>query len=142
MKTLEFDGRKIHAFLPEGGARLKVWTHMQADDAAALFEAAGGGIALFAADGYDWNADLSPWPAKACFKGGEDFAGRAPAQLEWLAGAIETAEQELADAVGVSRQTVNFIETGRYMPSIVVALKIARYFGKHADEIFLLEDDD
>ena len=51
-------------------------------------------------------------------------------------------QQELADAVGVSRQTVNFIETGRYMPSIVVALKIARYFGKHADEIFLLEDDD
>ena len=99
MKTLEFGGRKIHAFLPEGGARLKVWTHMQADEAAALFEAAGGGIALFAADGYDWNADLSPWPANACFKGGEDFAGRAPAQLEWLAGAIETAEQELADAI-------------------------------------------
>ena len=42
----------------------------------------------------------------------------------------------------VSRQTVNFIETGRYMPSTVVALKIARYFGKHADEIFQLEDSD
>ena len=51
-------------------------------------------------------------------------------------------QQELAEAVGVSRQTVNFIETGRYMPSTIVALKIARYFGKHADEIFLLEDAD
>ena len=51
-------------------------------------------------------------------------------------------QQELAEAVGVSRQTINFIETGRYMPSIVVALKIARYFGKHADEVFVLEEDD
>ena len=51
-------------------------------------------------------------------------------------------QQELAEAVGVSRQTINFIETGRYMPSTVVALKIARYFGRHADEIFILEDED
>ena len=51
-------------------------------------------------------------------------------------------QQELAEAVGVSRQTINFIETGRYMPSTVVALKIARYFCKHADEVFVLEEDD
>ena len=51
-------------------------------------------------------------------------------------------QQELAEAVGVSRQTINFIETGRYMPSTVVALKIARYFGRHADEIFQLEEND
>ena len=38
-------------------------------------------------------------------------------------------QQELAEAVGVSRQTINFIETGRYMPSTIVALKIARHFG-------------
>ena len=49
---------------------------------------------------------------------------------------------ELAEAVGVSRQTINFIETGRYMPSTIVALKIAKYFGRHADEIFQLEEND
>ena len=51
-------------------------------------------------------------------------------------------QQELADAVGVSRQTINFIETGRYMPSTIVAFKIARHFGKYADEIFQLEEND
>ena len=55
---------------------------------------------------------------------------------------LNITQQELAEAVGVSRQTINFIETGKYMPSIVVTLKIARHFGKHADEIFLLEDTD
>ena len=51
-------------------------------------------------------------------------------------------QQELAEAVGVSRQTINFIETGRYMPSTIVALKNAKYFGSHAAEIFQLEDND
>ena len=55
---------------------------------------------------------------------------------------LNITQQELAEAVGVSRQTINFIETGKYMPSSVVALKIARHFGKHADQIFLLEDTD
>ena len=55
---------------------------------------------------------------------------------------LNITQQELAEAVGVSRQTINFIETGKYMPSTVVVLKIARHFGKHADEIFLLEDND
>ncbi len=55
---------------------------------------------------------------------------------------LNITQQELAEAVGVSRQTINFIETGKYMPSTIVALKIARYFGKHADQIFLLEETD
>ena len=51
-------------------------------------------------------------------------------------------QQELADAVGVSRQTINFSETGRFMPWTIGALKVAIHFGKHADEIFQLEEND
>lgn len=49
-------------------------------------------------------------------------------------------QQELAQAVGVSRQTINSIESGKYVPSTVLSLKIARYFRKPFDEIFALED--
>ncbi|GGH25059.1 helix-turn-helix transcriptional regulator [Dyadobacter endophyticus] len=52
------------------------------------------------------------------------------------------SQAELAEKVGVSRQTINSIEVGRYTPSAVLALKIARAFGKMAEEIFQLEDSD
>lgn len=48
-------------------------------------------------------------------------------------------QQALADAIGVSRQTVNAIETGRYMPSLEVALKIAGSFDAATDDVFCLE---
>lgn len=51
-------------------------------------------------------------------------------------------QQELADATDVSRQTINAIESGKFIPSTVLALKIARTFGKPVEEIFLLEDED
>lgn len=51
-------------------------------------------------------------------------------------------QQQLADAVGVSRQTINAIESGKFVPSTVVALKIARAFKRPVEEIFLLEDTD
>ena len=54
----------------------------------------------------------------------------------------DITQQELAEAVGVSRQTINSIEAGRYVPSAVLALKIAGYFGKSVESVFLLEDDD
>ena len=54
----------------------------------------------------------------------------------------DITQQDLATAVGVSRQTINSIEAGGYVPSAVLALKIARYFGKPADAIFILEEDD
>ncbi|MBY6204461.1 helix-turn-helix transcriptional regulator [Halomonas denitrificans] len=50
-------------------------------------------------------------------------------------------QQALADAVGVSRQTINAIETGRYMPSLEVALKIAGTFEAPTDEVFRLRVD-
>ena len=53
----------------------------------------------------------------------------------------DITQQELA-AVGVSRQTINSIEAGGYIPSGVLVLKIARYFGKPVESIFELEKDD
>lgn len=54
----------------------------------------------------------------------------------------DITQQELAQAVGVSRQTINSIESGKYIPSTVLALKIAQFFGKRAEHIFELEDTD
>lgn len=51
-------------------------------------------------------------------------------------------QQQLAEAIGVSRQTINAIESGKYIPSTVLSLKIAKIFGKYVDEIFELEDTD
>jgi putative transcriptional regulator len=48
----------------------------------------------------------------------------------------------LAEKVGVSRQTINSIESSRYIPSTVLALKIARVFAKPVEEIFMLDDED
>ncbi len=55
---------------------------------------------------------------------------------------MDITQQQLADAIGVSRNTINSIESGKYVPSTVLALKIARYFGKPSDSIFTLEEDD
>ena len=51
-------------------------------------------------------------------------------------------QQQLADLVHVSRQTINAIEQGKYVPSTVLALKIAKVFEKRLDDIFQLEDSD
>lgn len=48
-------------------------------------------------------------------------------------------QQQLADAVGVSRQTIHAIEAGRFIPSTLLALKIARQFAKSVEELFQLE---
>lgn len=48
-------------------------------------------------------------------------------------------QQQLADAVGVSRQTIHAIEAGRFIPSTLLALKIAREFAKPVEELFQLE---
>ena len=51
-------------------------------------------------------------------------------------------QAELAERIGVSRQTINAIETNKYVPSTILALKMARLFGKNVDEIFTLEKGD
>jgi putative transcriptional regulator len=55
---------------------------------------------------------------------------------------VRMTQQELAEAVDVSRQTINAIESGKFVPSTVLALKIARTFGKQVEEIFSLEEED
>ena len=51
-------------------------------------------------------------------------------------------QQQLAELVHVSRQTINAIEQGKYVPSTVLALKIANVFEKKVDDIFQLEETD
>lgn len=49
-------------------------------------------------------------------------------------------QQQLAEKTGVSRQTINAIEAGKYVPSTVLALKIAQVFNKNVNSIFSLEE--
>ena len=51
------------------------------------------------------------------------------------------SQADLADAIGVSRKTISTIEVGRFTPSVVIALQIARYFKIPVEEIFSLETD-
>ncbi|WP_040005735.1 helix-turn-helix transcriptional regulator [Fibrisoma limi] len=52
------------------------------------------------------------------------------------------SQGELAERIGVSRQTVNSIETGRYVPSTILALKIARVFEQPVEAVFQLDETD
>ena len=50
-------------------------------------------------------------------------------------------QEELAAALRVSRQTIGSLENGRYNPSIILAFKIARYFGMSIEDIFIYEEE-
>ena len=63
-------------------------------------------------------------------------------RLEELRTARGIKQEELAAALEVSRQTIGSLENGRYNPSILLAFKIARYFGLTLEEIFIYEEDD
>lgn len=51
----------------------------------------------------------------------------------------DLTQAELADRVGVTRKTINTVETGRFVPSTILALKLARAFGITVEELFDLE---
>lgn len=55
---------------------------------------------------------------------------------------LDMTQQDLADALEVSRQTINAIEKGKFNPSTILALKISNLFEKSVNEIFSLEDTD
>ena len=62
-------------------------------------------------------------------------------KLEELRKQAGIKQEELADILEVSRQTIGSLENGRYNPSIILAFKIARYFDKKIEEIFIYEEE-
>lgn len=58
-----------------------------------------------------------------------------------LRAAKGLSQGELAQALGVSRQTVNAIETGRYLPSLPLAIALARYFASTVEQVFDPEEE-
>ena len=63
-------------------------------------------------------------------------------RLEEIRKAKGFTQEELANALEVSRQTVGSLENGRYNPSIILAFKIARFFEVSIEEVFIYEEDE
>ena len=62
-------------------------------------------------------------------------------RLEELRKSRGIKQEELAEALEVSRQTIGSLENGRYNPSILLAFKLARYFDTTIEDIFIYEED-
>ena len=63
-------------------------------------------------------------------------------RLEEIRKAKGITQEELANALEVSRQTMGSLENGRYNPSIILAFKIARFFDVSIEEVFIFEEDE
>lgn len=61
-------------------------------------------------------------------------------RLEEIRKQCGIKQEELAAALEVSRQTISSLENGRYNPSIILAIKIARHFGMSVEDIFIYEE--
>lgn len=61
-------------------------------------------------------------------------------RLKVLRAETDMTQEDLAKAVGVTRQTIISIEKGDYVPSLLLGLKLARYFKKPVEEIFVMEE--
>ena len=62
-------------------------------------------------------------------------------KIQELRKANKISQAELADEMGVTRQSIISLEKGRYNASLELAFKIARYFGKTIEEVFIFEED-
>ena len=62
-------------------------------------------------------------------------------KIQELRKANKIRQAELADEMGVTRQTIILLEKGRYNASLELAFKIARYFGKTIEDVFIFEED-
>ena len=63
-------------------------------------------------------------------------------RLRVLRAERDWSQGEMADRLGVSRQTINALETGKYDPSLELAFKIARLFAMKIEEVFMPEEDE
>lgn len=63
-------------------------------------------------------------------------------QIRVARAKTDITQAELAEKIGVSRQTINSIELGKFVPSTILALKLAGFFGIKVEELFMLEADD
>ena len=63
-------------------------------------------------------------------------------RIEQIRKAKSIRQEEFAKEMGVSRQTISSLENGRYNPSILLAYKIAKYFGLTIEEVFIFEEED
>ena len=62
-------------------------------------------------------------------------------RLEQIRKDRNIRQEELAERLAVSRQTISSLENGRYNPSILLAFKIARFFGMNIEDIFIYEEE-
>jgi len=62
-------------------------------------------------------------------------------RIEEIRNARGIRQEDFARLMGVSRQTISSLENGRYNPSILLAYKIARYFGMTIEEVFIFEEE-
>ena len=62
-------------------------------------------------------------------------------RIEEIRGERGIRQEELAKALGVSRQTISSLENGRYNPSIMLAFKLAKFFSMSIEEIFIFEEE-
>ena len=62
-------------------------------------------------------------------------------RIEEIRNAKGLRQEELARAMGVSRQTISSLENGRYNPSILLAYNISKFFGMTIEEVFIFEEE-
>ena len=72
------------------------------------------------------------------YKNGDDIVKN---RIEEIRKSRGIRQEEFAKAMGVSRQTISSLETGRYNPSIFLAYNIAKFFGMTIEEVFLFEEE-
>ncbi|EGM76595.1 Putative transcriptional regulator [Rheinheimera sp. A13L] len=63
-------------------------------------------------------------------------------QIALLRAGRQISQTELAEAIGVSRKTISTVETGRFTPSVVIALKLAQFFAVPVEQIFSLNSNE